>query len=135
MMIAFPVERDGGLWSPVRQHFGRAQGFMVVDMKTENFRFLNSHEIRQAGECAPLGALSRLGVKEVLCRGMGRGALSRCRDLGIRVYQVGASTVTDGILERSAGHCPDLPDEALCDHHHHGHDEGHDHDGNCCNHG
>jgi len=115
-MIAFPVNRDRGLWSSISQHFGKAHGFIVVDLTAESYEYFDCNKLSGSGKCAPLGALSRMGVKDIFCRGLGSGALERCKEEGLNVFHMEAETVTDGILERnkSLGLGANVPELVLC---------------------
>lgn len=130
-MIAFPVNSDRGLWSTISPHFGKAEGFIVVDLETEKFEFFDTNKLRQSGDCAPFGALSRMGVNELFCRSLGKAALDRCEEAGIQVLPMEAETVTDGILERSKSLGPDAPKVVLCRKACKAED-GCDEKGNCC---
>jgi len=129
MLNAYQIETMLGPKSVLAEHFGRAPRFLLVESETGAMRSHTSEELREAGECAPIAALSRLGVREIHCRRMGRGALRHCFEAGIQVFQSPVSIVRDALAARTAGACPDLPDTALCgDHdHHHDHDCGHHH--------
>jgi predicted Fe-Mo cluster-binding NifX family protein len=124
MLIAYPVLESEGLRSKISPHFGRAPFFLVVETENHTCQGYATDGLRAEGECAPLRALARLGVREVHCPHMGRGALQRCFEYRLQVFQTTASTVEAALTARSAGLCPDLPDEALCG--------GHDDDDHHC---
>ena len=117
MIIAFPIDRPNGKHSEVSAHFGHAPYFAAVDLVTGEARFMVAESIREEGECAPIRALVALGVKEVHCRQLGRGALQRCFEAGMRVYQCQGRTIAEALLDRALGEAPDLPDGALCEGH------------------
>lgn len=122
MLISYPVLESKRLLSRISTHFGRAPYFLVVETEDNTCRVFATDGLRVEGECAPLRALARLGVREVHCVHMGRGALQRCFEHSLQVFQTTVSTVDAALAARSAGLCPDLPDEALCGGHH---DEDH----------
>ena len=124
MILAYPVLESDGLRSSISGHFGKAPFFLVVDSADHSCAVYSSGMLRSEGECAPLRALAGLGVGEVHCMQMGRGALQRCVAHGLKVFQTTATTIEAALAERSNGRCPDLPDEALCGGHA---DEGHCH--------
>lgn len=123
MRLAYPVLESNGLRSSISTHFGKAPFFLVADDKDHSCVVYASGLLRTEGECAPLRALAGMGVREVHCAHMGRGALQRCRAHGMQVFQTTASVVDAALVERSSGRCPDLPDAALCG--------GHDDDDHC----
>ncbi len=124
MRIAYPVAASEGLRSQISAHFGRAPYFLVTETDDHSWEVFASNNLRTEGECAPLRALAGMGVREMYCAHMGRGALQRCLASGIQVFQTTSSTVGAALNARAAGLCPDLPDEALCEGHH---EEGHCH--------
>lgn len=114
MLLAYPVLESDGLRSTISGHFGKSPFFLVVDDAGRSCEVYASGILRTEGECAPLRALAGMGVGEVHCAHMGRGALQRCVAHGLKVFQTTASTIEEALAERSSGRCPDLPDEALC---------------------
>ena len=128
--LAVPVIADRGLDSVVSGHFGKAPGFMTIMSDGSDAGYLDSRSSRQPSECAPIFKLSKAGVKLVLARSMGRGALSRCHEAGIKIYQTQAGSLRDLLHEIASGALVDFPDSALCSHgsEHRGHnqEEGND---------
>lgn len=118
--IAFPVTEDAGVASLISAHFGHAPYFAIADRETGSLRIEPTSELVEVSECAPLRALRRMGVEAVFCRSMGRGALVRCRELGIQVFEVEGCTVGEALDNLQRGAHRDLPDEQLCG----GHDNG-----------
>jgi predicted Fe-Mo cluster-binding NifX family protein len=131
--VAIPVIKDAGLASKVSSHFGKSRGFIVVDSDGAHCEYLDTKQARQAHECAPIRALADSGSRVILCRSMGRGALVRSHEAGLRIYTTGESeTVADVLAAFRTGQCPDFPDSALCSHAHHDQDDhgnhhAHDH--------
>jgi len=118
--IAIPVQKDAGLNSTVSAHFGKSRGFIVVDSNGENYHYLDTQSARQPHECAPIRALVQQGSRVLLCHSMGRGALSRSHEAGLRIHQTNSGrTITDTLENFRAGKCPDFPNSALCSHAHH----------------
>lgn len=126
--IAVPVTSDNGLQSPISGHFGKAPGFLTVNMDGSGVAYLDSATSRAPSECAPVSALAAASVQIVVARSMGRGALNRCHQAGMRIYQTEAESVGDLLDELSAGIFVDFPDAALCHHHAHHNDECHPHE-------
>lgn len=119
--IAIPVVGFDGIDSEVSEHFGRAPGFIVADISGGELTYLDAAKARRASECAPVRALVSAGSRVVVAKSMGRGAMLRCHNSGMRILHASGSTVGE-ILEqyRSEG-CCDFPDSRLCEHHTHGH--------------
>jgi predicted Fe-Mo cluster-binding NifX family protein len=126
--VALPVLKDAGLASRVSKHFGKSKGFIIVDSNGENCEYLDTEKARLGHECAPIRALAEHGCRALLCHSMGRGALRRSHEAGFHIYKAaGGNLVVDVLDDFRSGRCPDLPDSALCSHHH-GHDGEHEHD-------
>ena len=131
--IAIPVVGYDGIDSRVSKHFGSAPGFIVTDDTGGEFTYLEPAKVKQGSECAPVHALASAGSKVVIASGMGRGAMQRCHNAGMRIlHTVGGDTVADVLEAYRAQSCPDFPDSALCAHHKHEHEH---HDGECCSKG
>jgi len=127
--IAIPVSGNSGLNSMISGHFGRAPGFFVVNTDGTQAEYLISQEAKAASECAPITALARAGAKLVAAHSMGKGALQRCHQAGMQIYQTQAQRVVDLLADLEKGVLNDFPDSALCNHAsgHHEHEEEHCH--------
>ena len=101
-------------------HFGKTQKFKVYDI--EDGKVVNSQILDTNGEgCGALaGILNINDVDALICGGIGGGAVNAIQEAGIKLY-AGASGIA-GTLGANG--------EANCDHHDHGHGEGHS-----CGHG
>ncbi|MDQ8196021.1 NifB/NifX family molybdenum-iron cluster-binding protein [Coraliomargarita sp. SDUM461004] len=120
--IAIPVRNNAGLLSKVSAHFGKSPGFIVVDSNGENCHYLDTKSARLQHECAPIRALVQDGGRVILCQSMGRGALARSHEAGLRIYKAKPnSLVAETLSAYHQGDCPDFPDSALCSHVHHEH--------------
>lgn len=127
--FAVPVVNDGGLDARVSGHFGRAPGFMTLWSDGSGATFHDSRSSRQASECAPVSMLSAEKVVCVAAKSMGKGALHRCHQAGLRIYQTQAASVRELLVEIRDGVLIDFPDEALCGHAHDDHAHTHHSDG------
>ncbi len=128
MKLCIPTLDDRGLEATPSDHFGSAPFFTFVDTDTGEVQAIrndNSHHAH--GACRPLRALDAHPVEAIVCRGLGRRALSRLEGDGIQVFvtlkgDVGASVdaFKDGRLRLLT------PDQA-CRGHDGGHGGGHGH--------
>jgi len=118
--IALPVLEDQGMQSIVNQHFGKSKGFIIVNSDGTELTYIDTASARKENECAPIRALVEHGCKTLLCHSMGRGALARSHQAGLLIYQAqGGQSIAEALDAFRQGKCPDLPDRALCNHHHH----------------
>lgn len=119
--IAIPVVGFDGIDSEVSEHFGRAPGFIVADSGGGELTYLDTVKARRASECAPVRALVSAGSRVVVAKSMGRGAMQRCHDAGMRILHASGSTVGEILEQYRSECCCDFPDSRLCEHHTHGH--------------
>ncbi len=113
--LALPVLGNDGLNSLLSDHFGRAPGFLVIDVDGGRPEYLTGASCH-SHECAPVDALIAAGADAVLARGMGAGALSRCRAAGLRVLEAKGESVGEALVAFLEGQSNILPKSALCHH-------------------
>lgn len=121
MKICFPVQSYEGLESRVYNHFGSAPVFVVVDTAADSVSpIANKDQHHAHGACNPVLAMDGRSVDAVVVGGIGRGALSRLNQSGIRVYQAGASNVRDNVALLLAQSLPEYTLQQCCGGHAHG---------------
>lgn len=114
MKVAFPVQEDLGLESPVHSHFGSARYFVVVDSESRSARVLaNQDAEHKHGSCQPLAALGT-PVDAVVAGGIGGGALAKLRAAGVRVYRGLEGTVRENMEMIAAGRLPEFSPDHTC---------------------
>ena len=124
MTICIPIDEDHGLESAVSQHFGSALRFLIVDTRTGACRsIVNEHRHGGHGMCQPLAAIRREPVEGVVVGGIGRRALQRLDDDGIRVFRAGPVTVKETVAALEAGTLDKVTPADACAGH--GHDHQH----------
>ncbi len=98
MQIAFPVESDQGMRSPVFNHFGSAPLFVIIDSDTYAATSVqNADRDHIHGQCQPLAALSGITVDAVIVGDIGPRALHQLRKRGIQVLQAAPGTVGENL--------------------------------------
>ena len=118
MRIAVPY--DGG---EVFQHFGHAGTFKLYDVDSEGrVTFSSVMPAGGAGHGALAGYLGRLRVDTLICGGIGGGAISALRAVGIRVC-AGVTGDADAAVSALVAGTLEYSDSANCSHH--GQGEGH----------
>jgi predicted Fe-Mo cluster-binding NifX family protein len=121
MRICIPTETDKGLEAPLYGHFGSAPYFTIVDTEAGTLEVHdNQGQVHAHGACHPVGAIDGLGVKAVVCGGMGLRALQKLEEAGIEVYRSGALTVREAAREIAEKRAERLTVEGTCAHHHKG---------------
>lgn len=108
------------------QHFGHCEQFKLYE--AEGGGIVSSRVVDAAGHGhgALAGFLRDLGVKTLICGGIGGGARTALAEVGIRLYPGAAGDAdacVQALLEGSLHYDPNTQ----CSHHHHeeGHDCGH----------
>jgi len=126
MTICIPIDEDHGLESAVSQHFGSALRYLIVDTRTGACRSIaNEHRRGGRGMCQPLAAVRREPIDGVVVGDIGRRALQRLEDDGIRVFRAVPATVKETVAALEAGRLDAVTPADACAGHGHGH--GHDH--------
>lgn len=120
------VTYDNGM---VFQHFGHTEQFKIYE--TENGRIISSEVVdtNGSGHGALAGFLSVLGVKVLICGGIGGGAQTALKGAGIEVYG-GVTGLCDLAVQDYLNGTLLFNPDVKCSHHGEGHGEGH----NCGSH-
>ncbi len=124
MKICFPVKKDEGLSSAVYNHFGSAPIFLIFDTKTSSISTINNRDVHHThGACNPMKALDNRKVDAIVVGGIGAGALTGLKQMGIRVHRAQAGTIVENMSLFNMDRLPELTLEACCG--------GHSDDGEC----
>jgi predicted Fe-Mo cluster-binding NifX family protein len=123
MRIAFPVQEDRGLESPVYSHFGSAPFFMVMDSDSGSLQPIgNTDAHHEHGQCQPIKALGGTPVDLVVVGGIGAGALMKLQSMGIKVFQAIGGSIQDNIKLLKANQLPEFATNMTCGGHQGGHE-------------
>lgn len=115
MKLCMPTQGDKGLDERVLEHFGSAAFFTLYDTETGAVRAVANRQIHHAhGACRPLAAISGLGVDAVLTSGMGRRAVQRLNEGGIKVFRLAGETVREAAARFAAGGLAELTPADAC---------------------
>ena len=127
MKVAIPTMGYQGLDEQVGEHFGRVPTYTIVNLDNDKVTIIDNTSHHKSGQGYPPELLAEHGVDVMLCRGLGRRAISMFTDLGIDV-RIGASgTVRDVVAASRADrlHSADTSDACTQhafrgegDHHH-----------------
>ncbi|MBA4395051.1 MAG: diguanylate cyclase [Desulfobacca sp.] len=122
MKIAFPVNENRGLESPVFSHFGSAPFFVVLDSSNGLVDTIGNTDIHHMhGQCQPLKALGGTSVDMVVVGGIGAGALMKMQGLGIRVFRAVEGNVGENLELLKTGKLPEFSTDMTCAGHQSGH--------------
>jgi len=90
LIIAVPTAGNGGLNDLVSPHFGRAPTFTIFNTKTQEVKILWNQSQHMGGKGYPPEHLAPMGVKAMVCAGLGWRAIQQFEQFGIKVF-IGAS--------------------------------------------
>ena len=115
MRVCIPTVDEAGLRSRLSSHFGKSPYYTLVDTDGWELRtVINTNEHHAHGRCTPLATLAGLGVDAVVCRGLGRNALSRLRAGGVPVYVATSWDVEGALRSYLAGDLSELTTDEAC---------------------
>ena len=122
---------DSGLDDVVGEHFGRVPTYTIVDLETNEVKVVQNTSEHMGGVGYPPEIMAREGVHVLVCRGLGRRAISMFAETGIDVYIGATGTVKDAITAFTQGHLQKAGAGDACgqhafrDQHHHEHQGEH----------
>lgn len=131
MKVCIPTMGDHGLDDVVGEHFGRVPTYTIVDLETNDVKVVQNTSEHMGGVGYPPEIMAREGVQVLVCRGLGRRAISMFAETGIDVYIGATGTVKDAIAAfrqgrlQKAGAGDACASHAFRDQHHHEHQGEH----------
>ncbi len=118
MHIAFPVNEDQGLDSPVHNHFGTANYFLIVAAEGGAVQTVSNADLGHAhGQCQPMAALGGHSVDAIVVGNIGAGALKKIQAGGIRAYRGVEGTVSENLSLIKTGKLPEFMMAQTCSGH------------------
>ena len=128
MRICIPTEDDRGLDSLLCGHFGSAPYFALADTESGDVEIeANSGHQHDHGKCKPVDRIDVDRTDAVVCRGMGKRAVSSFQQAGVEVLLTSAATIRDAISQAGRGELRTLSLEEACG----GHGGSHQHGNHC----
>lgn len=127
MKICIPTIGNNGLDDFVGEHFGRVPTYTIVDLETNEVKVVKNTSEHMGGVGYPPEIMLREGVNILVCRGLGRRAISMFDETGIDVYIGASGSVKDAISAfkqgrlQKAGIGDACGQHAFRDQHHHEH--------------
>lgn len=126
MKIAFPSQEDLGIESRIYNHFGSAGFFIIVDTETGTIKSSANPDVdHQHGQCQPLKALGGNKVDAVAVCGIGKGALVKLQNSGVKVFRAAEGSVGENLDLFKSGRLPVFEAAHTCAGHETGHGTGH----------
>lgn len=132
MKICIPTMGDTGLDDTVGEHFGRVPTYTIINLDNDEVKFIPNTSHHTGGVGYPPEIMAKEGVNAMVCRGLGRRAISIFEEFGIEVYIGATGTVKKAVEDFKQGKLQKASESDACgrhafrDQHHHEH-----HQGNC----
>ena len=131
MKICIPTMGEKGLDELVGEHFGRVPTYTIVNLDTNEVKVIPNTSEHMGGLGYPPEIMAKEGVHVLVCRGLGRRAISMFDESGIEVYIGASGTVKDAISAYESGHLQKAGIGDACGQHafrdHHRHEHHHEH--------
>jgi predicted Fe-Mo cluster-binding NifX family protein len=86
MKICIPTTSDKGLDDYVNDHFGSSPFYTLINTDSNDVEILSNLDDKTHGSCSPASLLAEKGTNVMICKGMGRRAISFFSQSNIEVY-------------------------------------------------
>jgi predicted Fe-Mo cluster-binding NifX family protein len=121
MKICIPTDTKEGLNAKVFGHFGSAPYFTVYDTEKDQVETIDNTNSNHAhGMCQPISVIGQASINVVICQGMGRRAVEKLNESGIKAYRQDGGTVAEVINKFKTNELEEMTVENACGHHHGG---------------
>lgn len=118
MKVCIPTETDMGKEAKVYDYFGSAQYFTIYDTEKDDCDTIdNSNKHHVHGTCHPLEVLECKTIDVVVCSSMGKRAIQKLNDVGIRAYKASGADVKEVIDKYWASELEEITLENVCHRH------------------
>ena len=97
MKVGIPTNGDNGLDEEIGEHFGRVDTYTIIDLETNEVKIIPNTSNHMGGEGYPPELLKKEGITIMVCRGLGRRAITMFEEIGIDVYIGASGTVKDAV--------------------------------------
>jgi predicted Fe-Mo cluster-binding NifX family protein len=121
MKVCIPTMDDRGLEGLPSDHFGSAPFFTFIDTDSGEVEAVRNGGANHVhGSCRPLEFLGTRPVDAVVCRGIGRGALSKLQNGGLQVFITLEMSVEKTLGALKEGRLRQMTSDEACQGHSHG---------------
>lgn len=116
MKMCIPTINAEEQFSEVCDHFGSAPYFTIYDFEADTYETANNSD-HDHGTCHPMGSLKDTGIDCIICKGLGRRALQKLNDSGMKVFRTNQSMVNDIIESFSESKLEEIDSDNTCRNH------------------
>jgi len=118
MRICIPTETDTARQAKVYDHFGSAPYFTIYDTEKDDCETVdNSNKHHIHGTCNPIDSLDGKNIDIVVCNGMGKRAVQKLNETGIRAYKAAGASVREVIDKYRAKELEEITMDSACHQH------------------
>ncbi|MEF8878765.1 MAG: NifB/NifX family molybdenum-iron cluster-binding protein [Candidatus Thermoplasmatota archaeon] len=117
MKIGVPSNGEKGLDEKIGEHFGRVPNYTIVDLETDDVKVVPNTSHHMGGRGDPPEIMKNENVDVMICRGLGRKAISLFNQMGIHVYIGAHGTVRDAVKAFKNGELQKADESDACQRH------------------
>jgi predicted Fe-Mo cluster-binding NifX family protein len=117
MKICIPTIDNEGLKSQISPHFERAPTYTIYETNTQTIDILQNTSDHMGGTCHPADLFAEKDITIMLCKGIGRGTLTKLNQLNITVYTGAIGQVKDVFDAYESKKLPQATKEIACTSH------------------
>lgn len=132
MKICVPTMGNKGLEENIGEHFGRVPTYTIVDVENNKVKVVQNTSEHMGGVGYPPEIMTKEGVTILVCRGLGRRAITMFNETGIKVYIGASGTVKDAVTAFLQGHLQKAKEGDACARHAFRDQHQHNHSGKHC---
>ncbi len=114
MKIAFPIDDKEDLDGYLATHFGRAVKFVILDTTNNEIKTIDNTGEHYGGRSSTPSLLHGNQVNMLICKGLGRKAISLFGELGIDVRITTTSIVKEALAAYNNGKLISATDKDGC---------------------
>ena len=117
MIIGIPMMGGSGPDDPVGEHFGRVPFYLLYDTDKDSHRVVPNTSDHMGGMGYPAQILSDMGIDVLVCRDLGRRAVSMFEERGVQVFVGAEGTAGEALKAYKNGSLQKATDDNACKQH------------------
>ena len=121
MRVAFPTMGEKGLKEEIGNHFGRCPTFTIYDLEDDEIEIISNNSKHNGGQGNPPELLAEENIDCIICKNLGKKAVSLFEDIGINVYDGAGNTVEEALNSWKGNELEETSISEACDEGNHYH--------------